>query len=1130
MMKSKLLVYLITALLIFSMALSLVACAEEEVATQSTPSTISSASPSSGSTQDPNASQSHTASDSTNDSSTSSSEGEPQANATISFSADMTSEAEIKACAYVSLKNLYNDYSARLTGTDKKMLDVVYLAAIYNVATADAGTEALKEKLNQTYAAVYYVAEASAFATTTVEQAKTLVLNQLEKIYSEAQKVVALTDQIKSEYETVKQSVKDAATKENLEQIKNAALSAFYDKISQYVSIAATEKIESLKATAKSALDTAKDNLLAKITDEELKTQINNYYDREVAVINGVSSLNDAPAALNQVKADTEEFVKQVAASQLAKLKAAAKAELDTAKDNLLAKITDEELKTQINNYYDREVAVINGVSSLNDAPAALNQVKADTEEFVKQVVASQLAKLKAAAKAELDTSKDNLLAKITDEELKTQINNYYNQEVAVINGVTSLDDAPAALKQVKDDTEEFVKQVAASQLTKLKAAAKTELDTAKDNLLAKITDEELKTQINNYYNQEVAVINGVTSLDEAPTALAQVKTDTEEFVKQVVASQLAKLKAAAKAELDTAKDNLLAKITDEELKTQINNYYNQEVAVINGVTSLDDATTALAQVKTDTEEFVKQVAASQVAKLKAAAKAELDNYVTTALSKLKDESLKTQLSNFYATEIAKIDAINSLDTAESTIKEVVTDVKNFALELVASQTAELRATVKGYLKLLTDVLASDPYSYIPSAMQPGYSANLVTQAQVTYDFTSFVNVNSIKYGGFGEQWNMVIDNIEQSQKFYKYLNVGDSALAAAMGLFNAYLDDKYSESPDHTIENETFLAEISFADNVLAFTLQYKTGITIPMFGSVTPTIRMTYDVAENEKDVHVTLTDTNKMRYVVSENKYEFAIEYGIDSLSRSAYASFERNNGKVEGHIYEYTTVKGKDAVKACADFYIDGDYVSVVGNKASGMVGFTGYINELYKASEGKLLGYEVQETLTIAGVSGTYNTLWFNLSDVSGITSVKVTEKSKDNPSDKSTADVYLNGSATLFAPTYNTKTVVFVTTKTSRKYDIEMRTQYFYGKDANGDLVKYEVSLPMMFIQQDNDTDTNFTDYPADMLKDNGITSSVTLNSTYLNKIMSDYATLIDVFKTNKDKIDSEKIKAFIAA
>ena len=68
----------------------------------------------------------------------------------------------------------------------------------------------------------------------------------------------------------------------------------------------------------------------------------------------------------------------------------------------------------------------------------------------------------------------------------------------------------------------------------------------------------------------------------------------------------------------------------------------------------------------------------------------------------------------------------------------------------------------------------------------------------------------------------------------------------------------------------------------------------------------------------------------------------------------------------------------------------------------------------------------------------------------------------------------------------------------------------------------------MMFIQEDNDTDTNYTDYHANILADNGINSNVTLNTTYLNKIMADYDTLIDDFIENKQMMSSAEIKAYI--
>ncbi|MCF0112813.1 MAG: hypothetical protein HUJ60_02430, partial [Bacilli bacterium] len=251
-------------------------------------------------------------------------------------------------------------------------------------------------------------------------------------------------------------------------------------------------------------------------------------------------------------------------------------------------------------------------------------------------------------------------------------------------------------------------------------------------------------------------------------------------------------------------------------------------------------------------------------------------------------------------------------------------------------------------------------------------------------------------------------------------------------------------------------------------------------------------------------------------------YGVTIGGVSGSRTCYFETEKNSGVQEGHIYEYTNLQGKDAIKAAADYYIKGDYVSVIGNKASGMLGFDGVISELYAKTQGRLLGYKVQEELEILKVKGTYHTLWFNLWDIAGINQIKVTEKA-DNPSDKSTVNTYLNGSETLLSPTYNKK----FTVKTSRKYDVELRDRYYYSI-VDEKLTCTATQIPMMFIQDDNDVDTNFSDFPADMLADNGITVSVQMATAVLARIREDYTNYIPVFQTNKENMTSEAIVAYL--
>ena len=438
------------------------------------------------------------------------------------------------------------------------------------------------------------------------------------------------------------------------------------------------------------------------------------------------------------------------------------------------------------------------------------------------------------------------------------------------------------------------------------------------------------------------------------------------------------------------------------------------------------------------------------------------------------------------------------------------------------------KVDIKTYFQTLLSIIGHDPYSYIPNKMKAENTSNHVNASQVTYDFNDFTNVSNIKYGGFGEQWHMVIENIKQSELFYSVLSLGEAAINASVVLFNNFLDNNPDDTASHTLNESTYTAKLDFHNGILSYTIQYKTNLDIPFFGNVMPQVDMTYNILTLEKSVRIQLNNTNAMKYVVTDNTYVFALEYGVETVSRKAYFQINRmQDESIQGHIYEFVQYKDKDLVPSCADFYINNQYTSVVGNKASGLIGFKGYINELYKTDEGKLLGYEVRETLTILGVTGQYNTLWFNLNNITGITSVRAVENENygGSYSNKNQHDIYLNGSGSIFTPTYNKKLGV----KTSRKYDVELRKQYFYDI-VDEKLVEYETDIPMMFIQADNDNDSNFTDFPADILATSGITASVNLASTYLNKIQSDYATLIDVFIVNKDLVTGTTIENYIGS
>ncbi|MDE6293777.1 MAG: InlB B-repeat-containing protein, partial [Clostridiales bacterium] len=425
---------------------------------------------------------------------------------------------------------------------------------------------------------------------------------------------------------------------------------------------------------------------------------------------------------------------------------------------------------------------------------------------------------------------------------------------------------------------------------------------------------------------------------------------------------------------------------------------------------------------------------------------------------------------------------------------------------------------VKALLNSLISGYKLDPYSYIPEAMLPEYTSNHVNASTVKKteeDYSSFVSKSQMPSKGFGEQWHMIADNLKQSQTFFKALAAVENVITASVATFNNYIDSNPSDTAHHSFKHGDYDVTVDCNDGKIYYVLDY-TG-TFPIVGAQDAQIALSMNLLGGERTVRVQLGNPNALAYTISDNSYTFALK--MLGIRRAMFdVSRDASSGKVTGHINEFLTASGitDKAIASAADFYIDGNYVSAVGNKASGLVGFKGYISELYDKNTGKMISYEVRETQTVKGISVTFNTLWFDLADVSGITSVKY-EKTDDNKT-----NFYVNGSASA----WQNKKVGGVSLKTaSRRFDIEFRTQYFYAAgDKEGEVVEVEVKVPMLFVQEEQ-----FDTLSKDVKSENdGVNIAVTVSATNLNKQKSDYDTLVDEFIANKQAITVDYIIEYI--
>ena len=407
---------------------------------------------------------------------------------------------------------------------------------------------------------------------------------------------------------------------------------------------------------------------------------------------------------------------------------------------------------------------------------------------------------------------------------------------------------------------------------------------------------------------------------------------------------------------------------------------------------------------------------------------------------------------------------------------------------------------VKALLSALLSGYQCNPYYYIPEAMRMDYSANLVDPDDIVNSYSSSVNVSDITYG-FGEQWFMVLDNLQQTKAFFNVLSVVETLSTTSITAFNNYFDKNPANTAHHEFTTGIYNVTIDFDGEIIYYVLDYTTNV--PVFGEQTIQIALAMYVESGDRVVRIQAGDANALTYTITENSYTFAIKYL--GVRRALFTITSDGEGNVSGTINEFLGV-GSAMISSAADFYITEDYVTVVGNKASGMVLFTGYICELYSTETGKMCGYEVKETLSKVE----YDTLWFTLDDIYGFNTIRYQEESGSTD-----AAFFLNGSSTAWKAKKNILT---------RRFDIEFRTQYVYSYDPTTDeYTVHEIQVPMLFVQEDN-----YDTLIDDVKSTNKIDISVNVSDDDLNQLLADYSALIPVFIEHKDLITPEIIVAYI--
>ena len=389
-----------------------------------------------------------------------------------------------------------------------------------------------------------------------------------------------------------------------------------------------------------------------------------------------------------------------------------------------------------------------------------------------------------------------------------------------------------------------------------------------------------------------------------------------------------------------------------------------------------------------------------------------------------------------------------------------------------------------------------DLWAILPEALR---KENMAVTAAPDLDFSQGVAVSALPGKFVGKQLNAV----------YTVAGYLDTALAG-LGTFFAYADEIADLYQSFINENPTDYAVFTATYGNFRFRIATE-GDTYRLYVSYDP-VCMELSVSQNGETYsgRVQLTDSNAIRFESDGDSLKAALDLsGFLTLQ----VEMVRQGDVTVGYVYERESVAGV-ALTTSTYFYSDEDFTTLVGTKGD-------FINpadkgnrnvEVYDSQTGAYVGAEVREL--VAKVR--YDTLWFNLADIAGLTSVRRVEESNGSNADT----VFINGSASAFVPRYNT----ILGVKTSRQYDIEFKTVYVLVYDeANDSYETVKTEIPMLFVQRDN-----LDSYLADIEELNGVTLVNTQTAAEAGAVSVGFTVHLEVYETIKELVTPEQIVAYI--
>ena len=456
----------------------------------------------------------------------------------------------------------------------------------------------------------------------------------------------------------------------------------------------------------------------------------------------------------------------------------------------------------------------------------------------------------------------------------------------------------------------------------------------------------------------------------------------------------------------------------------------------------------------------------------------------------------------YYVNDSLVNSGVNSVGTYDFRIEISGKNYNTLLLNCIYKIKLNFTSLVDSLFQSFKDV--PDVWSFLPQSFKP---ENRTINSLI--DYSNFVNISSIHTNGIGKQLSVAYGLLNKTTKAISYVQPIYASLNTIKNLYTTFIDD----NPE---DYKSFSGSVSGFNFTLNLTdTEYSISASVGSIGVViySNTNTKTYGA-------RVQLTDTTVLKYTVSENNLILAMDV-LDTVATQI--EFIREGNNILGYMYEYIILGDKQLRAASTLISVGETYTTLIGTKGDFIPTADSRNCEVYLNTTGELVGTEVRELLNIKALGDAlYNTLWYTLNDVSGITSIR-----KDDTANGLNLDtIYINGATEAI----HSKVVNILPTSKkaySRRFDIEFKKMYFYQYNAQSEEYE-EVSceIPMMFVQEEmlGEFINDFSDVNEDYLSGK---ISLSVSEADKTAVSYGYYTLLQAYDLIKDSVTFEAITSY---